>query len=169
VIENLFLLRELRAGDVMTPRTVLFTLLADMTVGEVIAKHPDIRFSRIPIYEGNPDNVIGSVLKDDIYLEGSCGDQAKTLRTLRRELPMVAETIKLGELLERLSKNRQHAGLVIDEHGGVAGIVTMEDVLETVLGIEMMDETDAVADMRALARQQWLRRAGAMGITTDEE
>lgn len=168
VIENLFLLRELRAGDVMTPRTVLFTLPAGMTVGEVVSTYPDIRFSRIPIYEGNPDNVIGSVLKDDIYQEGSCGNQAKTLSSLRRDLTLVAETIRLAELLERLSKHREHAALVVDEHGGVAGIVTMEDVIETLLGIEIMDETDTVADMRALARQQWLKRAGAMGITTGE-
>lgn len=168
VIENLFLLRELRAGDVMTPRTVLFTLPADMTVGEVVGERPDIRFSRIPIYEGNPDNVIGSVLKDDIYQEASCGNQAKTLLSLRRDLTLVAETIKLADLLGRLSKNRQHAALVVDEHGGVAGIVTMEDVIETLLGVEIMDESDTVADMRALARQQWLKRAGEMGIAPDE-
>ena len=169
VIENIFLLRELTAGDVMTPRTVLFTLPADMTVGEVVDKHPDIRFSRIPVYEGNPDNVVGSVLKDDLYLEASSGNQEKALTALRRDITLVPETIRLAELLERLTQSRQHAALVVDEHGGVAGIVTMEDVIETLLGIEIMDETDRVADMRALARQQWLRRAAAMGIAAGGE
>lgn len=169
VIENLFLLRELRAGDVMTPRTVLFTLPADTTVAEVVAKYPDIRFSRIPIYGEDPDDVMGLVLKDDVYVEASRGDQGKALASLRRDMTVVSETIKPAELLERLSQNRQHAALVVDEHGGVSGIVTMEDVIETLLGVEIMDETDAVADMRALARQQWLRRARAMGITPADE
>jgi CBS domain containing-hemolysin-like protein len=153
----------------MTPRTVLFTLPADMTVGEVVTTHPSIRVSRIPIFDEFPDNVIGSVLKDDIYQEASCGEQGKTLLDLRRDLTMVSETIKLADLLERLLKNRQHAALVVDEHGGVAGIVTMEDVIETLLGIEIMDETDAVADMRTLARQQWLRRASSIGLTGGKE
>lgn len=168
IIKNLFLLRQLSADDIMTPRTVMFTLPARLTVGEVI-KVPDIKFSRIPIYQDDSDHIVGFVLKGDIYLEASRGNQAKPLISLRRDLPAVPETIPLGQIFELFLKQRQQAVLVVDEHGGVAGIVTMEDIIETLLGIEIMDETDTVADMRALARQQWLKRARSLGIVIDTE
>jgi CBS domain containing-hemolysin-like protein len=168
IIKNLFLLRKLSADDIMTPRTVLVTLPADTTVGEAI-KLPDIKFSRIPIYQDDPDHIIGFVLKADIYLEASRGNQAKRLTSLRRDLPAVPETVALVQIFELLLKQRQQALLVVDEHGGVAGIVTIEDLIETLLGIEIMDETDTVADMRALARQQWLKRARSLGIVVDTE
>jgi CBS domain containing-hemolysin-like protein len=107
-------------------------------------------------------------LKGDIYLEASRGNQDKPLISLRRDLPAVPETVSLIQIFDLFLK-RQQALLVVDEHGGVAGIVTMEDIIETLLGIEIMDETDTVADMRALARQQWLKRARSLGIIIDPE
>ncbi len=166
IIKNLFLMRKLRGEDIMTPRTVMFTMPAGMTVGEAI-KIPDIKFSRIPIYQDDPDDIVGFVLKGDIYLEASRGNQAKPLITLRRDLPAVPETVPLIQLFERFLKQRQQAMLMVDEHGGVAGVLTMEDIIETLLGIEIMDETDTVADMRALARQQWLKRARSLGIVIE--
>jgi CBS domain containing-hemolysin-like protein len=77
--------------------------------------------------------------------------------------------VALIHLHERFLKHRQQAVLVMDEHGGVAGILTMEDIIETLPGIEIMDETDTVADMRALARQQWLKRARTLGILTEKD
>jgi len=168
IIKNLFLLRKLSADDVMTPRTVMFALPSDMTVGDAV-KNQDARFSRIPIYQENKDHIIGFVLKSDIYLEASRGNQAVPLSTLCRDLPAVPETVPLIQLFERFLKQRQQAALVVDEHGSVAGILTMEDIIETMLGIEIMDETDTVADMRMLARQQWLKRARALGIVTDSD
>ena len=167
IIQNLFLLRKLTADDIMTPRTVMFKLPARMTVGEAI-KIPDIKFSRIPVHRDDPDDIVGFVLKGDIYLEASRGNQDKPLISLRRDLPAVPETVPLIQIFERFLK-RQQAFLVVDEHGGVAGIVTMEDIIETLLGIEIMDETDTIADMRALARQQWLKRARSLGIVIDTE
>jgi len=168
IIKNLFMLRKLSADDVLTPRTVMFTLPASMTVGEAV-KVPDIKFSRIPIYQGDPDHIVGFVLKSDIYLEASCGNEGKPLMSLRRDLAAVPETVPLIQIFEHFLKQRQQAMLVIDEHGGVAGIVTMEDLIETLLGIEIMDETDTVADMRTLARQQWFKRARSLGIVVDTE
>lgn len=167
IINNLFLLRKLSADDIMTPRTVMFTLPASMTVGEAI-KIQDAKFSRIPIYQDHSDDIVGFVLKGDIYLEASRGNQDKPLISLRRDLPAVPETVSLIQIFELFLK-RQQALLVVDEHGGVAGIVTMEDIIETLLGIEIMDETDTVADMRALARQRWLKRARSLGIIVDPE
>jgi CBS domain containing-hemolysin-like protein len=139
-----------------------------MTVGEVVSKFPDIRYSRIPIYEANIDHINGFVLKSDVYLEASRGNKDTPLSALRRDLPAVPETVTLIQLYEHFLKHRQHAVLAVDEYGAVAGILTMEDIIETLLGIEIMDETDTVADMRALARQQWLKRARTLGIITDE-
>lgn len=168
IINNLFLLRKLRAEDVMTPRTVMLMLSANMTVGEAI-KIPDIKFSRIPIYQGDADHIVGFVLKNDIYLEASRENHSNPLISLRRDLPAVPVTIPLIKIFENFLKQRQQALLVVDEHGGVAGIVTMEDVIETLLGIEIMDEADTVADMRALARQQWFKRARSLGIVIEPE
>jgi CBS domain containing-hemolysin-like protein len=167
IIKNLFLLRKLSADDIMTPRTVMFTLPASMTVGEAI-KIQDTEFSRIPIYQDHSDHIVGFVLRGDIYLEASRGNQDKPLISLRRDLPAVPETVSLIQIFELFLK-RQQALLVVDEHGGVAGLVTMEDIIETLLGIEIMDETDTVADMRALARQRWLKRARSLGIVIDKE
>jgi CBS domain containing-hemolysin-like protein len=168
IIRNLFLLRKLRADDIMTPSTVMFTLPASMTVEEAV-KNADVKFSRIPIYQNEPDHIVGFVLKSDIFLEASQGNQAKPLITLRRDLAMVPETVPLMLLFDRFLKQRHQAMLVVDEHGGVAGILTMEDIIETLLGIEIMDETDTVADMRALARQQWLKRARTLGIVIEKQ
>lgn len=168
IIKNLFLLRKLRADDIMTPRTVMFMFPASMTIGEAV-KVPNIKFSRIPIYQEDSDHIDGFVLKGDIYLEAARGNQAKPLIALRRDLSAVPETVLLVQLFERLLKQRQQVVLVVDEHGGVAGILTMEDIIETLLGIEIMDETDTVADMRALARQQWLKRAHTLGIVLERD
>ncbi len=168
IIKNLFLLRRLRADDIMTPRTVMFSLPAATTVGEAVEIR-EVRFSRIPIFDENPDHVIGFVMKGDIYLEASRGNHSNALVSLRRDLPVVPETVELIHVFERFLSQRQQAALVVDEHGAVAGILTMEDIIETILGMEIMDETDTVADMRALARQQWLKRAQALGIPIDPE
>lgn len=168
IIKNLFLLRKLSADDIMTPRTVLFMLPADMTVGEA-AEIQDVRFSRVPIYDQTPDHVIGFVMKSDIYLKVAQDHHSTPLEALKRDLPAVPETVGLIHLFERFLTQRQQATLIVDEHGAVAGIVTMEDIIETLLGMEIMDETDTVADMRALARQQWQKRARALGIVTDME
>jgi CBS domain containing-hemolysin-like protein len=166
IIKNLPSLRQLRAEDVMTPRTVMFKLPAHMTVGEVIETHPDIEFSRIPIYSDTPDEIDAFVLKSDIYMEASRGRPQKTLLDLRRDLAVVPETVNLIRLFEQLLKQRQHVTLVVDEHGGTAGILTLEDIIETLLGIEIVDETDMVDDMRAVARRRWQERARAMGLPT---
>ncbi|MFO8084560.1 MAG: CNNM domain-containing protein [Desulfobacterales bacterium] len=169
IIKNLLLLRKLKAYDIMTPHTVMFKLPADMTIGEVVAKFPDIMFSRIPIYRNNPDEIDSFVLKSDIYMEASRNNQDKMLNLLRRDLPAIPETVTLIQLFEQCLKQRQYINLVVDEHGGIAGILTMEDIIETLLGIEIVDETDLITDMRAMARQQWQKRARKLGLITDHE
>jgi CBS domain containing-hemolysin-like protein len=168
IIKNLLQLRRLRAEDIMTPRTVMFRLPATLSVGEVIEGYPDIQFSRIPIFREDPNVMAAFVLKSDIYREASAGNPGKPLKALERDLPAVPEKALLVQLFERFLKNRQHAALVVDEHGDTAGILTMEDIIETLLGIEIVDETDQVADLRAAARRQWLKRARTMGLQKED-
>lgn len=169
ILLNLFRLRDLHVYDIMTPRTVMFMLPAEMTVGEVVDSHSEIRFSRIPIYRGSLEQVDGFVLKSEVYQEVSLGNRDKPLFTLLRELPAIPDTVSLIQLFESFLRQRVQIRMVVDEYGGLVGLVTMEDLVETLLGIEIMDETDSVADMQALARRQWQKRAGRLGINIDEE
>ena len=164
IIKNLLLLRKLKAEDIMTPRTVLFRLPETMTAGEVVEGYPDIQFSRIPVFRQDTDAIEAFALKSDIYQEVSAGNPDKPLAELARDLPAVPEKAALIQLFERFLRNRQHAALVVDEHGDTAGILTMEDIIETLVGIEIVDETDHVTDLRSAARQQWVKRARAMGL-----
>lgn len=168
ILKNLLRFHSLKVDDIMTPRTVVFALHENMTVGEVLKKHPDIQFSRIPIYHKNLDDISGFVLKNEIYFAQAKGLQDKALHEFKRELKAIPESATLSQLFEFLLDNREHILLVVDEYGGVAGIVTLEDVVETLLGLEIVDEADKTVDMRQLARAQWEKRARRLGILTEE-
>lgn len=168
VLNALLRFRSLRASDIMTPRTVVFALPADDTVGRVVEAHRPMRFSRIPIHGGSIDALLGYVLKDEI-LERAARDEADLpLRELRRELLFVPATARLSQLLDRFQSTREHIAAVIDEFGGTAGLVTLEDLVETVLDVEIVDEVDSVEDLRAAARSEWRRRARRLGLLPKE-
>ena len=169
VLGNLFRLRELKAADVMTPRTVMFGLNRETTVSEILPKVESIRFSRLPIHEGNLDKITGYVLKGDVLLRAARGEGETKLSELKRELKAVPATIELSDLLDKLLADQTHIMLVVDEYGGTAGLVTLEDLVETLVGMEIVDEADAVTDMQELARKQWKSRAYRMGLIADPE
>jgi len=164
VLKNLFNLPELHAEDVMTPRTVVFALQQDMTLDEVMDRHPEIPFSRIPIYSQNRDHVSGFVLKTDILLQKLQGHGHKSLIDLRREIFAVPANASLELVSEQLLEHKLHLLLVLDEYGGLAGVVSLEDVVETLIGIEIVDEADQIDDLRRLARQKWRERMQRLGI-----
>jgi len=168
ILRNLFRFNSLRVKDVMTPRTVVFDLPEDQTIGEVVDEHDEFRFSRIPVYDDNPDDVTGYVLKDEMLLRAAQEEHDVMLEDIAREILVVRETLPLPDLLERLLDRLEHIALVVDEYGGVAGVVSMEDVVETLLGLEIVDEADSVEDMQALARQQWFKRARELGMVSEE-
>lgn len=168
VLSNLFRLTELRATDVMTPRTVVFSLGEDTRVGDLVDSAPGFRFSRIPIHQRSVDEITGYVLRNDILLRLARGEHDGTLMEMRRELLSVPETTPLSVLLEALLEKQAHLALVVGKYGGTAGIVTLEDVVETLIGMEIVDEVDRDVDMRELARKQWEGRAQAMGVLVDE-
>jgi len=164
IFRNLFQFRSLRAMDIMTPRTVISALQQDLTVSEAAKMVADQPFSRYPLYAEDIDDVPGFVLKEDV-LTLELKEQGETrLKAIKRDLRAVPETTSLAMLLEFLLERRQPIALVVDEYGGTAGLVTLEDVVETLLGMEIVDEMDQAKNMRALARRQWEKRARALGV-----
>jgi CBS domain containing-hemolysin-like protein len=151
VIRNLLRLRRTRVKDVHTPRTVVFMLPDDMTCRQAIEQHGPIRFARMPVYHEHPDNITGIVLRHRLY-EAAHDDQPdQPLADLAQPVHAIPETAPLDAALNDFVQRREHLFLVIDEHGGTEGILTLEDAIETLLGEEIIDETDQVADMRQLA------------------
>ena len=168
ILRNLFRFNSLRVKDVMTPRTVIFQMPERQTIGDVVEEHDEFRFSRIPVYEDDPDDITGYVLKDEMLLRAAQEEFDVSLSEIARDILVVHETLPLPDLLERLLDRLEHIALVVDEYGGVAGVVTMEDVVETLLGLEIVDEADSVEDMQALARKQWFKRARELGMVSAE-
>ncbi|MCU7809769.1 MAG: hemolysin family protein [Candidatus Thiodiazotropha sp. (ex Notomyrtea botanica)] len=169
ILNNLFLLREARVSDVMTPRLVVFSLDEALSVADYFNMHGDSRFSRIPIYEGQRDHVTGFVLRSDLLLAHARGNSDKPLSIYRRHLAALPDTSSLQNAFELLLEERSHILLIVDEYGGMEGILTLEDVLETLIGIEIVDEMDKVEDMRKLARRLWRKRAAEMGLDIDSQ
>ncbi len=160
IIRNLIALREVSVKEVMTPRTVVFALRADQTVRELTTGDPP-RFARIPVI-GPGGDFIGVVPRHDIFQAAADGRPEAIMADLARPLHAVPESARLQPVLEEFVRRREQLFLVVDEFGGVEGIVTLEDVIEALLGVEIVDETDSVEDMRELARQQ-LRARRARG------
>ncbi|MBU3678142.1 MAG: CBS domain-containing protein [Candidatus Kapabacteria bacterium] len=155
IMTNIMQLSSIEVGDVMTPRMVVAGMSSELTVAEAI-KQPELQmFSRLPIYEGaDLDSVTGYVMTKDILRAALAGRQSVELTRLKRDVGYIPENITLDHALEQFLQQRQHVFMVVDEHGGVEGIITMEDVLETMLGAEIVDEADHVVDLRALAKQR---------------
>lgn len=163
ILENLFRFGSLRTRDIMTPRTVMFALDEELSVRDAVSQRGAEVFSRIPIWRGKLDHVTGIVLKDQLLLAAARDQLDVPIRTLARDVQMVPEALALPALFERLLNTREHIAIVVDEYGGVDGVVTMEDVIETLIGLEIVDEADRVRDMRAMARSRWRERAKKVG------
>ncbi|MCJ2162941.1 MULTISPECIES: hemolysin family protein [unclassified Pseudodesulfovibrio] len=154
---------------IMTPRTVVFSLPVDMTVAEARESHPEWPHSRIPVYEEDPEDIVGVVYRRQV-LEALADDRDDLkLSDIMRPVRFVLETITLDKLLVKFLGSRLHLCVVLDEYGGVAGVVTLEDVLEEILGSEIVDETDQVVDMRELARMQRDELTASLEGAADEK
>jgi len=167
IIRNLFRFKALTAEDIMTPRTVMVALQADTTVAQAYELRDRIPFSRLPLFGRDRDHILGFVLFEDILLAQLRGRDAEPVSALRRDLLPVSATSTLTTLMDALMERRQHIALVIGEFGETRGLVTLEDLVETLIGEEIMDEGDKVADMQAMARQMWHKRAKATGMSVE--
>jgi CBS domain containing-hemolysin-like protein len=168
ILNNLFCFRDVRTRDIMTPRTVLFALKENLTVEETLSLHAQLPFSRIPIYGDNLDQMTGFILKSEILRAGR-QNGAILLAEMRRPLMVVPDTLDLHQLFKRFMDEKTHIALTVDEYGGTQGVVTMEDFIETLLGLEIVDEIDTVEDMQAMAREQWRKRALDLGLIDNEK
>ena len=167
IIQNLLRFDSLKATDVMTPRTVISALPEDMEIIDSLKEIIQSPFSRLPVYRRNIDDITGFVLKDDILIFATQKRFHEKLRVLKREINTAPVSVSLVALFEIFLRDRQHIAIIVNEYGGTAGLVTLEDLIETLMGMEIMDETDDVEDMRTLARNRWVKRAKAMGIDVD--
>lgn len=164
IINNLIRLKSINVESIMTPRTVMLAVEENLTVLQLFKLKDHLRFSRIPVFRENIDRIEGFVLKNDI-LNSMANDQPNiTLKELMRDIMVVYEKKSVAEFFETLVERREHIALVIDEYGGVSGIATMEDVIETLLGLEIIDESDENVDMQQYAREKWKIRAQKLGL-----
>lgn len=168
IFHNLFELNALKAKDVMTPRAVIHALPGDLPLDEAIHRITKSPFTRIPLYKDSVDDLSHVVLKNDVLM-AKINEKEGTLFDLSREIACVIQDVTLPQLLDELSQKRQHMALVVNEYGDTAGLVTLEDVIETLLGLEIMDEADRIEDMQSYARAQWKKRAERAGLLVDEE
>ncbi len=169
VIKNLLIFKSVEAKDVMTPFPVVIMEEESTTLQDFYEQHKNLRFSRIPIYKDKTHNITGFVLKDDILEEIVEDHGGKMLSNIKREIFVVQAQKPIPELFDVFIKQRGHIALVVDDFGNTIGIVTMEDIIETLLGLEIMDESDTVPDMQLQARKNWERRARRMGIELKDE
>ncbi|MBI4807129.1 MAG: HlyC/CorC family transporter [Desulfovibrio sp.] len=152
-ITNILALDTKQVRQIMTPRTVVFSLSADTTVARAREENPLWPHSRVPVYEADdPENVVGIAFRRQVF-EALANDQhGLKLSQIMKPVQFVLDTMSLDKVLIRFIESKMHLFVVLDEYGGVCGVITLEDVLEEILGKEIVDETDEVADMRELAR-----------------
>ena len=154
VILNLLRLREISVTEVMTPRVVVTGLQQTMTIKEVLDEYPVLRFSRMPVYGESIDEIQGVVIRSELLVAASRDEWDRTIDSFMKPVEFLSTTQNVDNALDLFLERRQQFAVVQDEFGGTSGILTMEDVLETLLGEEIVDELDEVDDMRELAREQ---------------
>ena len=154
VIENILLLDKIKVHEILTPRTVVFGLDGNRTIKDIVENEEEIfKFSRVPVYDGNIENITGMVLTKRIFKE-ALRDDSVTLKSIQKVIFKVNENIPVSMALDLFIKKKEHMFLVLDSYDQTEGIVTLEDCVETILGVEIVDESDSDADMRQLAKHK---------------
>jgi len=151
VIENILKLDNIKAEEVLTPRSVVFALDKDLTVRKALDEHDNLIFSRIPVYNGSIENITGIVRRYNLINSKAEDKFDVTVEELSEPFHTVNTQESVGHILDEFVRRREHLFIVKDEFGQFAGIITLEDAIETLLGVEIVDETDSVVDMRKLA------------------
>ncbi len=164
IIRNLIRFHHVQVDDIMTPRTVVGVLPENLSCGEAIKESRVLQFSRIPVFAEDPEHITGYVLKQQVLEQVAFDKHDTPLSDIKRPIRLVSETDSLSSLFNDLFSSKEQIALVVDNYGGMSGVVTHEDLIETLLGFEIMDEFDETEDMRELARKRWQERAKKMGI-----
>ena len=158
IIQNLLKLKNVRVPEIMTPRVVVAAADEKLYLKEFLKNKDYLKFSRIPIFSEEDENITGYVFRQAVF-EKLAEDQHKLkLKDIKRDIVIVPNTMVLFTLWEKLLERKEHIAIIVDEYGGLDGIVTMEDIIETLLGLEIVDEKDTVANMQKYARDRWRER-----------
>lgn len=169
-VQNLIQLHSMKTWDIMTPRPVIFALPETMPLTDFVKAVEDKPFSRIPIYKTNRDEISGFVLRGEVLVAHLKDAEDKlTLAEVARPIAVAADITPVDALFRRFISERHQIMLIVDEFGSTVGLVTFEDVIETIFGFEIVDEKDKVADLQLHARNLWKERARRMGIELDED
>jgi len=167
VIKNLIDFKKVLVKDIMTPRTVLQTAIETMKIKDFYDENPLLKFSRIPVYDDSTDAITGYFLKDQMLEAIIKGNGKEDLKTIKRPIIITERNAQIKPLFENLIEKHEHIALVVDEFGSISGLVTQEDIIETLLGLEIVDESDSHEDLQTLARNMWKARAKRYGLTDD--
>ncbi|MEN6619125.1 MAG: hemolysin family protein [Rikenellaceae bacterium] len=158
IIQNLIRLRNVRASDVMTPRVVVATASEDITIGEFYTNKVYLHYSRIPVYSENKEDITGFVYRQEVFENLANDNFDLKLKEIKKPMLVAPNIQPLTILWEKLISQKTHIALIVDEYGGFEGIVTLEDIIETILGLEIIDDRDIVADLQQFARDRWNER-----------
>lgn len=158
IIQNILRLKNLKVTEIMTPRVVMAIADEKMTLSSFLTNKDFLKFSRIPVYSDNEDNITGYVFRQTVFENLAEDRHHLVLSDIKREIVIVPESMVLFTLWEKLLEKKEHIAMVVDEYGGLDGIVTMEDIIETLLGLEIVDEKDTITDMQQFARERWKMR-----------
>jgi CBS domain containing-hemolysin-like protein len=164
LIKNVLAFDELIVEDIMTPRTVMVMADEDLSIGEFYKTRNFSSFSRFPVYQGTRDSVTGMVLKDDLLTELVEDRYDKKVAEVKRDIVVIPDQLSLRKAFKQLNHRKGHLAVVVDEYGVLRGLITLEDIFETLFGLEITDESDAVDDLRKYARQRWEARAKKLGL-----
>ncbi len=167
IINNVMKLTRISVRDIMTPRPVVFSVSGQLRVKEFFDAHADKPFSRIPIQDSSADDISSYVLKTDLLIAQAKDDFDAHLADFKRKFLVLPDVVSASDAFDRLVQDKSHIALVVDEYGTMQGVVTLEDVVETLIGFEITDELDKVEDMQALAQKRWRERMIAMGFDPD--
>lgn len=158
IIQNLLKLKNVKAKDIMTPRVVVVVADEKLKLKEFLENKDYLKFSRIPVYKENKESISGYVIRQTVFEKLAEDKHDLQLINVKREITVAPNSISLFSLWEKLLKTKEHISVIVDEYGGFDGIVTMEDIIETLLGLEIVDEKDTITDMQEYARQRWKTR-----------
>lgn len=158
IIQNLMRLKSVSVSEIMTPRVVVTAADENMGLEEFLQKKEFLYYSRIPVYSGYFENITGYVFREQVF-EKLAEDQIHLkLKDLRRDIVVFYKSKPLFDVWETLLSKKEQIAIIVDEYGGIDGIVTMEDIVESLLGFEIVDEKDKIADMQQFARDRWKKR-----------
>lgn len=150
IIENTLTLNNIKIKDILTPRSVMYAIPKEVLVKSIIEDKRTFKFSRVPVYDGTIDNIVGIVLTKKLFKQVIKNPDVK-IETIMKPVISLNENIPVSKALNKFIEKKEHMFVVLDSYDQTEGIVTLEDCIETLLGLEIMDELDTTDDMRKLA------------------